>query len=54
MGDNDRSDPGCFHRPGILFGLAGLSAGSGLIGLIVTATVGALVLLYLIRLVKRA
>jgi uncharacterized membrane protein YeaQ/YmgE (transglycosylase-associated protein family) len=38
---------------GFLFGLLGLSAG-GLIGSIVTATVGAVVLLLLIRLVKKA
>jgi uncharacterized membrane protein YeaQ/YmgE (transglycosylase-associated protein family) len=38
---------------GWLFGLLGITAG-GLLGLLVTAFVGALVLLYLIRLVKRA
>ena len=37
-----------------LFRLLGLSAGGGLIGSIVTATVGAMVLLFLIHLVKRA
>lgn len=37
---------------GWLFGLLGISAG-GLLGLLVTAFVGAVVLLYLIRLVKR-
>jgi uncharacterized membrane protein YeaQ/YmgE (transglycosylase-associated protein family) len=37
---------------GFLFGLFGLHA-VGLIGSLVTATVGAIVLLYLIRLVKR-
>ena len=39
---------------GYLFGLAGLSAGGGLIGSIVTATLGAMALLFVIRLVKRA
>lgn len=38
---------------GFLFGLLGISAG-GLIGSIVMATVGAVVLLLLIRLVKKA
>jgi uncharacterized membrane protein YeaQ/YmgE (transglycosylase-associated protein family) len=38
---------------GFLFGLLGITAG-GLIGSIVTATVGAVVLLLLIRLVKKA
>lgn len=38
---------------GFLFGLLGLSA-SGLIGSIITATVGAMALLYVIRLVKQA
>ena len=38
---------------GFLFGLLGISAG-GLIGSIVTATVGAMALLFLIRLIKRA
>ncbi len=37
---------------GWLFGLLGISAG-GLLGLLVTAFVGAVVLLFLIRLVKR-
>jgi uncharacterized membrane protein YeaQ/YmgE (transglycosylase-associated protein family) len=39
---------------GYLFGLLGISAGGGLAGSIVTATVGAMVLLFLIRLIKRA
>jgi uncharacterized membrane protein YeaQ/YmgE (transglycosylase-associated protein family) len=39
---------------GYLFGLLGISAGGGLMGSIVTATVGAMVLLFLIRLIKRA
>ena len=38
---------------GWLFGLLGISAG-GLIGALITATVGAIVLLFLIRLIKRA
>jgi uncharacterized membrane protein YeaQ/YmgE (transglycosylase-associated protein family) len=38
---------------GFLFGLLGLSV-NGLIGSLVTATVGAIVLLFLIRLIKRA
>ncbi len=38
---------------GWLFGLLGITAG-GLLGLLVTAFVGAVVLLYVIRLVKRA
>lgn len=37
---------------GWLFGLLGISAG-GLLGMLVTAFVGAVVLLFLIRLVKR-
>ncbi len=37
---------------GWLFGVLGISAG-GLVGLLVTAFVGAVVLLFLIRLVKR-
>jgi uncharacterized membrane protein YeaQ/YmgE (transglycosylase-associated protein family) len=38
---------------GWLFGLLGITAG-GLLGMLVTAFVGAVVLLFLIRLVKRA
>ena len=38
---------------GWLFGLLGISAG-GLLGSLVTAFVGAVVLLYVIRLIKRA
>lgn len=38
---------------GYLFGLLGIAAG-GLIGALITATVGAIVLIALIRLVKRA
>jgi uncharacterized membrane protein YeaQ/YmgE (transglycosylase-associated protein family) len=38
---------------GFLFGLLGIEAG-GLIGAIITATVGAVVLLFLVRLIKKA
>lgn len=38
---------------GYLFGLLGIAAG-GLIGALITATVGAIVLIALLRLVKRA
>ena len=38
---------------GFLFGALGLSAG-GLIGSLVVATVGAVVLLFIVRLIKRA
>jgi uncharacterized membrane protein YeaQ/YmgE (transglycosylase-associated protein family) len=38
---------------GYLFGLLGISAG-GLIGSLITATVGAIVLIALLRLIKRA
>jgi uncharacterized membrane protein YeaQ/YmgE (transglycosylase-associated protein family) len=38
---------------GFLFGLLGISAG-GLIGSLITATVGAIVLIFLVRLIKRA
>lgn len=38
---------------GVLFGALGISAG-GLVGAIVTATVGAVVLIFILRLVKRA
>jgi len=38
---------------GWLFGLIGIAAG-GILGALVTAVVGALVLLYLLRLIKRA
>jgi len=39
---------------GYLFGLLGISVGAGLAGPIVTATVGAMALLFVIRLIKRA
>jgi uncharacterized membrane protein YeaQ/YmgE (transglycosylase-associated protein family) len=39
---------------GYLFGLLGISVGGGLVGSIVTATAGAMALLFVIRLVKRA
>jgi uncharacterized membrane protein YeaQ/YmgE (transglycosylase-associated protein family) len=38
---------------GVLFGALGISAG-GLVGAIVTATVGAVVLIFILRLIKRA
>ena len=38
---------------GFLFGLLGISAGGGLIGSLIVATIGAVVLLFLMRLVKR-
>lgn len=38
---------------GYVFGLFGIAAG-GLIGSIITATVGAIVLLYVVGLIKRA
>ena len=38
---------------GFLFGALGISAG-GLVGAIITATVGAMVLIFILRLVKRA
>jgi uncharacterized membrane protein YeaQ/YmgE (transglycosylase-associated protein family) len=38
---------------GYLFGLFGISVGVGLIGSVVTATIGAIVLLFVIRLIKR-
>ena len=38
---------------GFLFGLLGISAG-GLIGQMITATVGAVVLIFVLRLVKKA
>ena len=40
-------------RGGFLFGLLGISAG-GLIGALITATVGAITLLFLMRAIKRA
>jgi uncharacterized membrane protein YeaQ/YmgE (transglycosylase-associated protein family) len=39
---------------GFLFSTLGVSAGGGLIGSIIVATIGAVVLLFLIRLIKRA
>ena len=38
---------------GWLFGALGISIGSGLASLIVTATIGAVVLLFLIKLIKK-
>jgi uncharacterized membrane protein YeaQ/YmgE (transglycosylase-associated protein family) len=39
--------------PGFVFGLLGISAG-GLIGSIITATVGAIILLFIVGLIKKA
>ncbi len=39
---------------GYIFSLFGIAAGGGLIGSILTATVGAAVLLFIVKLVKRA
>jgi uncharacterized membrane protein YeaQ/YmgE (transglycosylase-associated protein family) len=39
---------------GVLFGALGLSAGGGLFGGLIVATIGAVVLLFLLRLIKRA
>jgi uncharacterized membrane protein YeaQ/YmgE (transglycosylase-associated protein family) len=38
---------------GFLFGVLGMSSDGGLIGSLVTATVGAVVLLYIVKLVKK-
>ncbi len=38
---------------GLLFGVLGISAGSGLLGSLVTATVGAIVLLFLVGLYEK-
>lgn len=38
---------------GWLFGVTGISAGGGLLGALITAVVGAFVLLFLINLIKR-
>ena len=39
---------------GFLFRQLGLSAGGGLIGALIVATIGAVILLFLVRLIKRA
>ena len=39
---------------GYLFGLIGITVGTGLLGPIITATFGAMALLFIIRLIKRA
>ena len=39
---------------GYLFGLIGISSGTGLLGAIITATFGAMALLFIIRLIKKA
>ncbi|HHA18766.1 MAG TPA: GlsB/YeaQ/YmgE family stress response membrane protein [Methylophaga sp.] len=38
---------------GYVFGLLGIAAGGGLIGSIVTATVGAALLLFIVKLIKK-
>ena len=38
----------------LLFPLAGLSLGGGIVGAIISGTIGAVILLFLIRLIKRA
>jgi len=39
---------------GFLFSSLGLSSGGGLLGAIIVATIGAVVLIFILRLVKRA
>lgn len=39
---------------GFLFRTLGVSAGGGLLGSVILATIGAVVLLFLLRLIKRA
>jgi uncharacterized membrane protein YeaQ/YmgE (transglycosylase-associated protein family) len=39
---------------GLLFGVLGVGMGGGVLGSIIVATIGAVVLLFLIRLIKRA
>jgi uncharacterized membrane protein YeaQ/YmgE (transglycosylase-associated protein family) len=39
---------------GWVFGKLGISAGGGMIGQIITATIGAVILLFLLRLIRRA
>jgi len=39
---------------GFLFSSLGLSAGGGLLGAVIVATIGAIVLIFLLRLIKRA
>jgi uncharacterized membrane protein YeaQ/YmgE (transglycosylase-associated protein family) len=39
---------------GFLFSSLGLSSGGGLLGAIIVATIGAIVLIFILRLVKRA
>lgn len=39
---------------GYVFGMLGITAGGGLIGSIITATVGAALLLFIVKLIKKA
>lgn len=39
---------------GYVFGMLGISAGGGLIGSIITATVGAALLLFIVKIIKKA
>jgi len=39
---------------GFLFSTLGVSSGGGLLGSIIVATIGAVVLIFLVRLIKRA
>jgi len=39
---------------GYVFGMLGIAAGGGLIGSIITATVGAALLLFIVKLIKKA
>ena len=39
---------------GYVFGMLGIAAGGGLIGSIITATVGATLLLFIVKLIKKA
>jgi uncharacterized membrane protein YeaQ/YmgE (transglycosylase-associated protein family) len=39
---------------GFIFGQLGISTGAGFFGSLITATIGAIILLFLIRLIKRA
>jgi len=42
------------HLRGWLFGAMGIWPGGGLLGSIVIATIGAIILIFIIRLIKRA
>ncbi|HEY1460004.1 MAG TPA: GlsB/YeaQ/YmgE family stress response membrane protein [Casimicrobiaceae bacterium] len=39
---------------GFIFGALGISTGAGLIGSLVVATIGAIILLFVVRLIKKA